>query len=207
MLSCRVHRSGQAVNVLFAVKGSHLRTNLALLAAILTMASGCSVEGGNAVAANGSVPSSAVQKPRTLAALPLSPDTTRDAVNSAWGEGLPFGPDQAMSLYALGTGETLWLSFGDTPLQKLVRAVLLKSGPSSKPQILIDTLTTTKSRRCDQLAFSGTVTEAQVNAAWGPPDNVAGSGIDNWMYKLANGETAVLNFLDGKVAAVRGCTR
>jgi hypothetical protein len=159
------------------------------------------------VAANGSGPSASAQKPRTLSALKLSPETTQDAVTAAWGEALPFGPDQAISRYMLDGGETLWLSFAGAEPRRLVRAVLLKGDQALSEQILFDTLETTKSRRCDQLSFKGTVTEAQVNAAWGPPDNVAGSGIDNWMYKLANGETAILNFLDGKVAAVRGCPR
>lgn len=184
-----------------------MRTKLALLAAILIVVSGCSVEGESAVAANGFSPSIAVQKPLMLSALKLSPETTQDMITAAWGEALPFGPDQAISRYSLDSGETLWLSFGNISPHKLVRAVLLKDDPAPREQILLDTLGTTKHRRCDQLVFSGTVTEAQVNAAWGPPDNVAGSGIDNWMYTLANGETAVLNFLNGKVAAVRGCTR
>jgi hypothetical protein len=125
--------------------------------------------------------------------------TRLDQVISAWGEPGRGGPANEILVFYLETGERLWLSFTPSEPKTLTRAILLSNSLWPATTILFNDLEKTKTRRRDQLDFSRTVTADEVNAAWGPPDNVVGSGIEHWVYSLANGETARLVFDGNRV--------
>ncbi len=141
-----------------------------------------------------------------LSDLKLDETTSYDDVISRWGKPENFGPGDSLRLYNLDSNEQLWLTFSAPDAGTLTRAVVVGVGPAPTPKLLMDTHPLTKKRRCDQLDFKKSTSATQVNAAWGPPDNVIGSGIDNWIYQLADGTSVSLVFSAGKVVNANGCS-
>ncbi len=140
-----------------------------------------------------------------LSDLKLDFTTTYADVTSRWGEPRSFGPGDGIRRYDLDGDEQLWLTFSEQDSGNLTRAVVIGVGPAPKPRVLVDAHPLTKARRCDQLDFGKVTAATEVDAAWGPPDNVIGSGVDNWIYKLADGTSASLIFSAGKVISASGC--
>ncbi len=140
-----------------------------------------------------------------LSDLKLDETTTYGDVVSRWGKPETYGPGESIRRYGLESDEQLWLTFSSPNAGTLTRAIVAGVGPLPKPRVLFDIHPLTKKRRCNQLDFKKPTSAAEVNAAWGPPDNVIGSGIDNWIYQLMDGTTAVLIFSGGKVVSANGC--
>ncbi len=166
---------------------------------------GCAL-GSNLPAANANVSQNGVSAAMPkLSDMKLDAATTYDAVVSRWGKPENFGPGESIRRYRLDSDEQLWLTFSSPNGGTLTRAVVVGAGPAPTPRLLVDTHPLTTTRRCDQLDFKKSTSAAEVNAAWGPPDNVIGSGIDNWIYRLANGTSAALVFSAGRVVNATGC--
>lgn len=141
----------------------------------------------------------------SLSDMKLDPNTTHADVAARWGKPRNFGPGGVIRSYDLDNDEQLWLTFSSPDAGMLLRAVAVGVGPAPTPRTLLDVHPLTKKRRCEQLDFKKSLTAAHVNAAWGPPDNVIGSGIDNWIYALANGKSATLIYSGDKVINANGC--
>ncbi len=142
---------------------------------------------------------------RALSDLTFDASTTRAAVIARWGQPLRYGPGGILQLYGLATNERVWLSFSDAEPSMLTRALLLTDSAAPQVRVLYDALAATKARQCSQIDFRKPTSAADVNAAWGPPDGVAGSGIDNWFYRLANGASAIVIYQNDRVVSVNGC--
>jgi hypothetical protein len=125
----------------------------------------------------------------------LDQNRTLEQIAAFWGPALVDGPNGEMKLYRFPSNERLWLSFAADG--RLVRAILLSNAAVPTTRVLLNELPATRSRRRDQLDFAAPLTARDVAAAWGPPDNLVGSGIDHWVYTLADGETVKLVF-DGE---------
>jgi hypothetical protein len=122
----------------------------------------------------------------------LRDNRTFRAVTQYWGEPRIDGPAAEMKMYYFPSGERLWLSF--TAGGGLARALLLSSDVVPKVRVVMNELAITRARRLDQLDLARPLTAQDVAAVWGPPDNLVGSGVDHWVYGLANGETITLVF-------------
>lgn len=164
-------------------------------------------------------PATRVSGPRlgqgSLADLNLTPNTTLDQVIAAWGEPVSAGPGpaEAIKIYYLASRERLWLSFGSDG--RLTRAILLRN-PGAVPggvpsnamvpvtRVLVNTLEITRRRSLAQLDFTRALGAAEVDAAWGPPDSVAGSGIEHWLYTMADGSVHTLAFYGDQVFGTDG---
>ncbi len=142
-----------------------------------------------------------------LSDLKLDNTITYDDVISRWGKPRNFGPGDGIRRYDLDSDEQLWLTFSAPDSGLLMRAVVVGVGPAPKQRVLFDVHPLTKKRRCNQLDFKKSVSAAEVNAVWGPPDNVIGSGIDNWIFQLADGTSVALVFSAGKVINANGCDK
>jgi hypothetical protein len=169
------------------------------------MSMGCAPARGPESVQTNAIPAGATTIMPKLSDLKLDDTTTYIDVVSRWGKPRNFGPGDSIRLYGLDSDEQLWLTFSAQDSGNLMRAVVVGVGPAPKPRVLFDAHPQTKKRRCDQLDFKKTTSAAEVNAAWGPPDNVIGSGIDNWIYQLADGTSAALIFSAGKVINANGC--
>jgi hypothetical protein len=139
---------------------------------------------------------------RTLADLGLSETSTREDAVRLFGHLQRYGPAGAVEVALLPSGELLWLSFTTSEPRSLTRAVLMVGYPQ-QAHILFDRIARTQTRKAEALDFGRTLTDADVDAAWGPPDSVVGSGIETWLYELADGGTAMLWFSAGKVKGHR----
>lgn len=122
----------------------------------------------------------------------LRDNRTLAAVTAFWGEPRVDGPAAEMKMYYFPSGERLWLSF--TAEGNLARALLLSSDIVPRVRVVMNELAITRARRLDQLDLTRPLTSRDVEAVWGPPDNLVGSGVDHWVYGLANGETVTLVF-------------
>jgi hypothetical protein len=151
------------------------------------------------------IPAGATTMMPKLSDLKIDDTTTYDDVVSRWGKPRNFGPGNVIRRYDLDSDEQLWLTFSARDSGRLSRAVVVGVGPAPKSRVLFDVHPLTKLRRCNQLDFKKSTSAAEVDAAWGPPDNVIGSGIDNWIYQLADGTSASLIFSADKVINVNGC--
>jgi hypothetical protein len=142
---------------------------------------------------------------RSLDDLNLTADTAMDQIVAAWGQPELVGPGRTMAAYRL-SGQSprreIWLSFTPDEPRLLTRALLLIWHNEASPEVsvLLNRIDVTRARRWDQLDFSHPVTADEVQAVWGPPDGVAGLMELNWLYTMANGETAFLTFAGGRVA-------
>jgi hypothetical protein len=142
-----------------------------------------------------------------LSDLTLDSETTYNSVVTRWGKPRNFGPADGIRAYYMDDGDQLWLTFSAPDSGTLLRAIVVGVGPAPVSRVLFDAHPLTNVRRCSQLDFAKLPTAAQVSAAWGPPDNVIGSGIDNWIYRLADGKSATLVFAGGQVVNANGCSR
>jgi hypothetical protein len=136
----------------------------------------------------------------SLVDLELTPSTTREQVRAVWGDPTPGGPAGEMATYWLENRELqVWLSFSSSEPHELTRAILLDwhNPVVPKTKMLLNRIEATKTRRRNQLDFRRPLTAADVYAVWGPPDSVAGSGIEHWGYAMADGTVASLIF-DGE---------
>lgn len=132
----------------------------------------------------------------------LTPETSLKEVEAAWGQGLPYGPDNDFMLYNRSVeGNSLWLSFSNTEPRKLTRAVLfiheVQAEPWQHSLILFDSLAQTKARRCDQVDIQKRPTAADISQIWGPPDGQMESGNLQFIYGLADGRQARVVFANG----------
>ncbi|HEX8525527.1 hypothetical protein [Allosphingosinicella sp.] len=141
-----------------------------------------------------------------LAEVPLTGETTYDRVLSAWGRPGAGGPANELATYYLSCDSRLWLSFEPKGLRRLTRAVRLDGSFVPRVTILFDSLEITKHRSCGQLRRGHRETGARIAAAWGPPDNEAGSGIVRWGYRMADGGHAQVFPLGGGRFMI-GCAR
>lgn len=140
---------------------------------------------------------------RSLADFGLSETSTRDEVTSRLGPMLRYGPASAIDLVGLPSGDELWLSFDADEPHFLTRAVLVSAAPGARARILFNRIARTIERKPEALDFDPHLTDADVDAIWGPPDSVTGSGIDTWTYSLAGGKVALLVFGGGKLVSRR----
>lgn len=122
----------------------------------------------------------------------LRDNRTLPAVTAFWGEPRIDGPAAEMKMYYFPSGERLWLSF--TAEGNLARALLLSPDVVPRVRVVMNELAITRARRLDQLDRTRPLTSRDVAAAWGPPDNLVGSGVDHWVYTLADGGTVTLVF-------------
>jgi hypothetical protein len=127
-----------------------------------------------------------------LNGLALSNQTTPAQIAAALGEGRPAGPAGEMLSYHLKCDGILWLSFDENRPRHLTRAVLLAGAFVPRTTTLFDTLRITRRRSCTQLPRGRWISGNRVTRAWGPPDNLVGSGIVRWTYALADGGTGVV---------------
>jgi hypothetical protein len=156
---------------------------------------------------SGSEASAPASKNRRLSDIKLSDQLTQKQVVTIWGEALKYGPGNIINLYGLDNGERLWLSFESNEAGNLNRAVLITNETVPESKILFNKIEATKNRHCNQFDFSNIVTVDQINKIWGPPDNVIGSGIENWIYYLKNGGSAILILSKDQVISVKGCQK
>ena len=160
-------------------------------------------ETSEAKAATETIAIPAAQRPK-LADIALSAATTRAQIVAVWGD--PFmRPADSLQAYELEGGQLLWLTFADEQPQTLTRALLLSASVVPKVATLLNVAALTQARRCSQLDFGSEPSARDVHVAWGPPDNVVGSGIQTWRYKLANGSSAMLVYYNDRVSSVQGC--
>lgn len=142
------------------------------------------------------------QELRRYTGFDLTVETSFDQVVAALGPPGRLGPAGEMMTYSFGAGDDpqlwLWLSFERRAPRRLTRAVLQRL---DRPYcmlwattVLLNNLDVTKARRRDQLDMSRRLSAADVYAAWGPPDSEGGSGLQFWLYAMANGETEALLF-------------
>ena len=147
------------------------------------------------------------QELRRYTGIDLTRDTTFDRVVAALGPAQPYGPAREMITYGFGSGEDarlwLWLSFEAAEPRRLTRAIVQRLDRPHcmrwEPIVLFNALEITKRRRLGQLDFSRRLSVADVAAVWGPPDSEAGSGIQYWVYQMADGEVQLLVFADGEL--------
>lgn len=150
-----------------------------------------------------SAPSSGSPQP-SIDDIRLTPETTRDEIVATWGNAVHFGPALEMESYSLVTGEYLWLSYDLGTPRRLTRAVLVSMSAFPETTMLLNRIESTKNRRRGQLDFGEPITANDVYSAWGPPDSVIGSGLEYWVYQLADGEDVRLLFIDGRVSGSGG---
>jgi hypothetical protein len=122
--------------------------------------------------------------------VPLTADTDRAQVAAAWGEPGTEGPAQEVAQYWLTCDARLWLSFEPNGPRRLKRAILFTGSFVPQATVIVDDLPITRTRRCEQLPLGRPIDPHRVAAAWGPPDNLVGSGIVRWTYSMADGGTA-----------------
>jgi hypothetical protein len=131
----------------------------------------------------------------------LAANRTLEQVTAFWGEPRLDGPAGEMKIYFFPSGERLWLSFTDEGA--LARAILLSDDVVPRTRIVLNELAITRARRRSQLDLTRPLTRADVSRAWGPPDSLVGSGVDHWVYTMADGEIVTLVF-DGDRLAGHG---
>jgi hypothetical protein len=153
-------------------------------------------------AADGAVASPGADE-AALAALGLSPVMTRAEITAQRGAGIAYGPGGLVTAWLAPSGEPLWLSFDTAAPYRLARAVLSGAGPAGGSRILLDRMAVTRRRTLAQLDFSHAVSVERLAAAWGPPDGVVGSGIDTWLYDMADGRTVSIIISREKVVGHR----
>lgn len=128
----------------------------------------------------------------------IAANRTLEAVTAFWGEPRLDGPGGEMKVYFFPSSERLWLSFTDQGA--LTRAILLSDDVVPRTRVVMNELALTRARRRDQLDLTRPLTRADVNRAWGPPDSVVGSGVDHWVYAMADGEVVTLVFDGDRLA-------
>ena len=139
-----------------------------------------------------------------LAELPLTAETTYAQVVAKWGEPRPEGPGGEVASYYLTCDARLWLSFEPSGRRRLTRAILLTGSFVPQTRTIVDTLETTRTRRCSDVPRRRRIPGATVAEAWGPPDNEVGSGIVRWTYKMAGGGGAQV-FPQGRGQVMVAC--
>jgi hypothetical protein len=147
------------------------------------------------------------QELRRYTGIDLTREVTFDQIVAAFGPARPYGPAGEFITYSFGGGGEaqlwLWLSFEAAPPRRLTRAIVQRLDRPYcmmwEPIVLFNELEITKRRRPGQLDFSRPLNAADVAAAWGPPDSEAGSGIQYWLYRMADGRVQPLVFADGIV--------
>lgn len=144
---------------------------------------------------------------RQIGDVRLTADTTAAQVEAVWGRPVATGPGGIIAGYALPGGDRLWLSFEPEAPRRLARALYLRGDVTPKVEVLFDGLCLAERRRLDQLDFSRPLTVADVNAIWGPPDGVMGSGIEYYLYGLADGTTRRIVFDGDRVLGSGGSER
>jgi hypothetical protein len=128
----------------------------------------------------------------------LAANRTLEQVAAFWGEPRIDGPGGEMKIYFFPSNERLWLSFTDGGA--LRRAILLSNDVVPRTRVVMNELPITRARRRDQLDLTRPLTAADVNRAWGPPDSLAGSGVDHWIYTMTDGEIVTLVFDGDRLA-------
>lgn len=147
------------------------------------------------------------QELRRYTGIDLTGDTRFDQVVAALGPAQPYGPAREMITYGFGGGDDaqlwLWLSFEAAEPRRLTRAIVQRLDRPYcmmwEPIVLFNALEITKRRRPGQLDFSRRLSVADVAAVWGPPDSEMGSGIQYWVYHMADGRVQSLVFADGEL--------
>jgi hypothetical protein len=180
-----------------------VRIAIAMLASIGN--AGCMASGGGMTELGDHSLSNGGSTNRTLADIVFAETTTRAQVVARWGQSISVGPANSLELYSLDSGERLWLSFAKAEPHVLTRAIRLSNAPVPKTTVLMNKIPATVVRRCGQIDFSKPTTAERVTEIWGPPDNVVGSGIENWSYQLSDGTSAILIFSQDQVVSVKGC--
>jgi hypothetical protein len=128
----------------------------------------------------------------------LAANRTVEQVAAFWGEPRIDGPGGEMKIYFFPSDERLWLSFTEGGV--LARAILLSEDVVPRTRVVMNELAITRARRRDQLDLTRPLTAADVNRAWGPPDSLVGSGVDHWVYTMADGEIMTLVFDGDRLA-------
>ena len=128
----------------------------------------------------------------------LAANRTLEQVTAFWGEPRIDGPGGEMKIYFFPSDERLWLSF--TEGGALTRAILLSEDVVPRTRVVMNELPITRARRRDQLDLTRPLSAADVNRAWGPPDSLVGSGVDHWVYTMADGEIVTLVFDGDRLA-------
>jgi hypothetical protein len=138
---------------------------------------------------------------RRLDSLDLSPRTTLDEIVARWGPATPTGPGDEILAYFLASGDDLWLSFTEGQPRRLVRAVLIRNHSPGGSTILFNDIERTKHRCRGQFNFTWPhgVTLSDIYAAWGPPDDIAGSGFPRWVYRMEDGTEFGLLVYRGRI--------
>lgn len=128
----------------------------------------------------------------------LAANRTLEQVTAFWGEPRLDGPAGEMKVYFFPSRERLWLSF--TQSGTLARAILLSDAIVPRTRVVMNELAITRARRRGQLDLTRPLSPADVERAWGPPDSLVGSGVDHWVYTMADGDIVTLVFDGDRLA-------
>ena len=126
------------------------------------------------------------QPVRELRDLPLTPATTYAEVVRTWGEPRPEGPAGEVASYSLTCASFVWLSFEPSGQRRLLRALLFTEY-QRPPTVIFNHLPITLNRRCNQLRPGPRQSGRMIARVWGPPDELIGSGIERWIYRMRGG--------------------